>query len=451
MDIVKDQVDELVSKLTITIKEEDYNKDVENQLKDIRKKANIKGFRPGKVPMGMIKKMYGKQVMADEVNKALSKSISDYITENKLNLLGEPLPNETDQKPLDFDNDKDFEFVFDIAETPVFELEINNQTKLPFYNIQVDDKLLDEQVNNIKKQFASQQPTDTADEDSHLRGNVVEVTDKAEPFTLEEVTMSLVAFTDEEKAKFVGLKVGEKAIFNPRKAIENDQELANIFVHDKEKLDELDIEVAYTISEILETKDAEINEELLAKIYPNGDVKTEEDLRATTTEEYKKVFVTESDFKLLDDARQTVIDKLKNVQFPEEFLKRFIKLSNKEGNLTDEVLEKEFPIYLDDMRWEMGKSEIFKKNELKIEQHDIENAAKELVKSQLRQYGLPESYLTDENLTQYAAQQLQNEQEAQKAQNLAINKKLITFFKENTLLEEKQVSLDEFKELVNKN
>jgi len=284
MNITKTNIDELNAVIKLQIVKEDYENSVKDVLNDYRKKAKIDGFRPGKVPMGLIKKMYGTAILADEVNKVLSQELTKYITDNNLNIMGEPLPNETEQKPIDWEKDEEFEFVFDIAVSPEYTLNLSKRDKMTFHKILVDEKMIENGVEMHARRFGSNHEAEVVGEKELLKGNFVQVDAEGnaieEGITAENVAISLEYMKDEEaKAKFIGAKNGDVIVFNPAKAFTNKADLASMLSISKEEAENMDSDFQYTITELTTFVNAEINQELFDKVFGEGTINSVEELR----------------------------------------------------------------------------------------------------------------------------------------------------------------------------
>ncbi|MGC9342019.1 MAG: trigger factor, partial [Bacteroidales bacterium] len=302
MNITKEPVDDLNAVVTVKIDENDYQERVEDVLKDYRKKANIKGFRPGKVPMGMIRKMYYKPVLVDEINRIVSDKLMSYIRDEKLAILGEPMPHDGEQKEPDFDNDKEFEFKFDLGLAPDFKADVTEKDKIPFYNIKVEDKVINEQVENIAKRFGEFYPVEEAKGDELVVANLYQVDDKGqrveEGIVSEEASMSLDMMKDEkEKKSFKGKKAGDKVLFDVKKAYPNDAELSSLLKIEKDQLPEITGNFEAEIKEVKAFRKHEVTQELFDKVYGEGNVKSKDEFTAKISEELKMNYEREANYK----------------------------------------------------------------------------------------------------------------------------------------------------------
>jgi len=449
MNISKEQTDDLNAVVSVKIEKTDYNERVEEQLKDYRKKANIKGFRPGKVPMGMIRKMYYKPVMVDEINRMVSDKLMNYIREEKLQILGEPMPNE-DQSVPDFENEEEFEFRFDLGLAPEISADVTEKDKIPYYKIKVEDKMVDEQVDNVAKRFGEFFAVDEAGTDELIVADLVQV-DKAgkeveDGVHVEEASMSLdMVKDDKEKKLFKGKKAGDKVVFDVKKAYPNDTELSALLKIEKEQLEEIDGSFEASIKEVKAFKKHEINQELFDKVYGEGNVKSEDEFRGKISEELKLNYERESNYKFALDAKDYYIKKA-GIGLPAEFLKRWIVTTNEE--MTAEKIDEEFKNYENEFRWQLIKDHLAKKYEIKVSDEELFEFAFILSKNQFYQYGLYN--ITDDHIENYAKEQLNKPEEARRLREQKTEDKLVSFIKETVKLEEKEIKEDKFKKLFDK-
>ncbi|PLX20362.1 MAG: trigger factor [Salinivirgaceae bacterium] len=446
MDITLNKKDDLNATISIKVAQDDYQEKVDNVLKDYRKKANVPGFRPGKVPMGYVKKMYGKAILVDEINKILSESLVEYIRKEELNILGEPLPSEESEKnPIDWDNQKDFEFSFDIANAPEFEVKLSKREKITFYELKADDKLIDDTIQNYAYRNGSNQPTDEVkDLDETVKGDLIELNDANEPLEegikKEESLMSLHVMKDDKiKETFKGKKAGDSVDFNLKTAYPNDTEIASLLDIPKEDAADLNSNFRITLSEINKFVPAEVNQELYDQMYGEGAIKTDKEFREKVVEEIKNSFKPQSEYKFLIDAKDKLVDKV-NIDLPDEFLKRWLEATNKE--LTKEKIEEDYDSFKKDMQWQLIVDKIYKTNEFKIEDNEIMDFAKESTRQQFMQYGL--SYVPDEQLENYSKEIVSKPEERRKIIDKLVENKVLDFIKESVKIENKEVSMDEF-------
>lgn len=447
MNITQEKTGDLTSTVKVELTQDDYQGKIDKTLKELQRNANLKGFRPGKVPMGIIKKMYGTQVLADEVNKTVSDSLNNYLKDNNLELLGHPLSNIEKTKQIDFENDKNFDFYFDIAVAPEFDLELSDKIEVDYYDIEVDDKKLDFYVDDVKKRNGTPVPADTVEEEDIVKGNIVQLGEDGtilEGGLMHETSFIPKYFKDEKvKESFIGKKKGDKIVFNPLTASGNAQETASMLGITKEEAEKMNSDFEFTISEISRNQPAELNEELYKKIYPLEDIKTEEEFREKLREEVKKHYQVESENYFV----HMTLEKLQNeteIKFPEEFLKRWLLESDQK--LTKEQIDKDFEGYLKSLKQQLIINKLARDYNIKVEQKDIRNHIKQ---SFARYYGFDSD--NEEMLKQLdgiADSVLQNEEEVNKVYDELFDNQMRELFKEKIKLNKKTVSYDEFTKIV---
>jgi len=449
MNITRENSSNVNAAIKILIEKKDYEKPVEDTLKDYRKKANIPGFRPGRVPAGLIKKRFGKAILVEEVNKLLSQNLSKYMFDEKLQILGEPLPNFDQQKNIDWDNDENFEFIFDIALAPEIELNLDKETKLNYFKIKVSDEMIDQQLERIETQMGQNVESDEIKEKGLVRGDFIQLDENGEAvengIQPKGVMLSVDLIKDDEiKKEFVGKKKGDEIKFDPVKAYDNRHEVGHMLNISHEEAETLNSNFSFTILEILEFQKAELNEDLYKKIYgEDTEIKTEKDLRAKIKEEIAENLVYSSEHKFTLDARDTLLEKI-DMELPSEFLKRWLKEANKE--LTEEQIENDFDGFMKDLRWQLIKDNIIKKNELKAEQEEASDFAKQLARAQYSQYGIYD--VPDEQLENYAKMILEKPEEKEKIYSKLLEDKVIGVVKDQVTVEEKEIDQKEFNELM---
>ena len=452
MNITRENIDDVNAVIKVLIEKADYEKTVADTLKEYRQKASIPGFRPGKVPAGLIKRRFGKSVLIDEVNKLLSQNLSKYLVEEKLNILGEPLPNEEQQKTIDWDNDENFEFSFDIALAPEVKVTLDKRNKYDYYKIAVSDKMVDEQVEMATNQLGENVPDDEVKEDSTVRGDFVQLDENGEevPEGIQPkgVLLAVDKMKDEEiKNSFIGKKKDDVLVFDPVKAFDNRHEVGHMLNISHEEADELNSEFRFTITEILKFEKAELNEEFYKKIYgEETEVKTEEDFRNKIKEEIAANLVQSSDHKFALDTRDTLVEKTE-MELPEAFLKRWLLATNKE--LTEEQLDNDFGSFIKDLQWQLIKDSIVKENELKVTPEETEDFAKQLARAQYNQYGIYD--IPEEQIESFAKMIMEKPEESDRIYRKLYEDKVIDVVKDKVTLQEKEVSQEEFSEMMNQN
>ncbi|MBU8892358.1 MAG: trigger factor [Bacteroidales bacterium] len=447
MNIVKENINDLTAVLKVNISKDDYAEKVETVIKDYRKKARIDGFRPGKVPIGLINKMYGKGILVEEVNKLISESLTNYIRDEKLNLLGEPLPAEN-QKTADFDNETEFEFLFDVAIAPEVEIKLSKKDKVPYYDIKVDDKLLESNTDNYARKFGEFKDAEVTTDIEMLSGNFIQLNEEGkileDGIKADDVRITIEYIKDADiKATFAGKKVGDKVDFDVRKAYPSDSEIASMLKMDKEVAKEINGDFQFEIVKIQRFEKAEINQELYDKAFGKDVIKSDKEFKAKVTEEVKLNFVRETDYRFMIDAKQKFVEKI-NPELPTEFLKRWLTVVN-EGKFTAEQIEEEYPKFEDDLKWQLIKDKIIRDNEIKVEESEVLDAAKEVTAAQFAQYGL--ANMPDEQLEQYAQEILKKDGEKRNLYEKKFEDKVVDFIKESIKLDNKEITVEDFQKL----
>ncbi|TAJ15206.1 trigger factor [Marinilabiliaceae bacterium JC017] len=452
MNISKENIDALNAVIKLTVNKEDYEQRVSDILKDYRKKVNMPGFRPGKVPAGLVKKMYGKGVLVEEVNKLISENISKFITDNELDLLGEPMPSEN-QEVIDFDTQDSFEFSFDVAVAPEVEIKLTKREKIPFYNIEITDEMMDQQTKSITSRFGKSETVDAVTETSLVKGDFVQLDEAGsvleEGIAAEDAVLSMtVVKTEDDRKKLLDAKNGDVIVFDPKVAFPSETEVSYLLKITKEQAAELCGNFQFTIKEIIEFNHPELNQELFDQAFGEGVVSSEEEFKNKVRENIQDTLNQESEYRFNLDARAKLMKKV-DVEFPEAFLKRWLLATNKDNEkMTAEQLEKDMPHFLEDLKWQLIKNNLIKAHDLKIEDNDMLEYAKKSARLQFMQYGL--SNVPDEHVNNYAVEMLKNEEQRRNFAEGAINEKVMAFIKEAVKLDEKEVSREEFNKLFEK-
>lgn len=447
MNIVRRDIDQNNAIVTISVEKADYAEKVEKQIRDYRKKANMPGFRPGMVPVGLIKKMYGNAFLAEEINKIVSDSLYDYIRQNDINILGEPMPNETEQQPIDFETQETFDFVFDLGIAPVLDVKLTNKDKVKFYNIKIDDEMIDNQIKSYTARFGKYEQEESVEENDMVKGELVELDGKKikENGILVQDAVLTPAYmkTATHKKKFVDAKVGDTVVFNPTKAFGNETEIASLLKIDKEKVAEMTSDFQFTISGITRYHEAEVNQELFDKVYGEGAVAGEEEFRKKITENIALNLEQDVNYKFGLDARDMLLKKFEDLVFPDAFLKRWLLASNKD--LTSEKMEEDYPKIIDDLKWHLIKDNIAKNKELKVEADEVQEYAKQMAKAQFAQYGMVG--LEDSIIENYAQEMLKKEDSIRGILDRVLENKVFDAVKNEVKLDTKEISMDDFNKL----
>ncbi|MBW4767706.1 trigger factor [Prevotella nanceiensis] len=435
--------------MTIIVEESDYKAKVEKSLKDYRKQANIPGFRKGMAPMGLIKKQYGEYLKLDTINKVVGEELYKYIKDNKINMLGEPLPS-AKQEAQDLEKEPPYTFYFDIAVAPELKVELTSKDKLPYYDIKVDDATVDKQVDIFASRTGQYVKAEEYQKNDMLKGDLRELDEKGNTkeggITLEAAVMMPEFIKVEDQRKlFDNAKLGDVIVFNPRKAYpDNDSEIAALLKIKREEVAQHEGDFSYQITEISRFEKAEVNQALFDQIYGEGEVKSLEEFRTKIAEGIKEQTVTDCDYKFLLDVRSYLEGKVGKLTFPDEILKRVMLLNNKERG--EEFVEKNYEASIQQLTWHLIKEQLVEANKVKIEDKDVREAAKETARIQFAQYGMiqvPEEYVDN-----YVTEMFKKKENVDAFVDRAIDLKLIEALKKVVTLETKEVTLDEFNKIV---
>lgn len=448
MDIIKEELDSLNAILKIKVTPEDYASKVEGELKKIRKNANLPGFRAGHVPMGVIKKSYGQKVLADELNKILQESLYNYITENKLDVLGNPLPKETEEKG-NFENPDNFEFIYELGLAPAFEVKISGKDKVEYNTIKIDDTLLNKEVENLAKRYGKLSTAEKVGETDMVLGSFAQLDvdgNLLEGGITSEGTITVEFLTDEAaKKSLLGKKAGDVVVVDPKAVSKGTDDLSKMLNISNEDAEAIATNFNFAIKEVKALEAAELNEELFKKLYgEETEVKTEADLRAKLKADMESVFEKDSDNLFKKAVSDKLIKKL-DLKLPDTFLKKWIKASN-DKEITEEQLEKEYPAYSKSLQNQLIENKIIKENEIKVTNDEVIDKTVELMKAQFAQYGMPVNF-SDEEMKDQAKQVLGNQEEAKKIFQMAYDDKLTAFYKDTVKIDTKEVSQEEFVKL----
>lgn len=431
--------DDLNAVLTVAIEESDYREKVDKTLKDYRKKASIPGFRPGHVPAGLIKKQFGKSVLIEEINHILQHAVYDHIQEEKLDILGNPMPVE--QNDIDWDGQKDFQFDYELGLAPEFELKLNARTKIPFNKVIADDEMIDRYVTDYARRFGTMSYPEAVEENAILKAKFVEVDKKdvaVEGGIEAESTIALEALTDKAAKSVLGKKVGDKVVL-AKKDFKDDFRLGGVLKVEDEVLDNSSYRFELEITELSKLDPAELNQELFDKVFGEGTVSSEEEFRTRIKADAERVFVGDSDRKFYQDVRDKLLDKYK-FELPDVFLKKWMMTATEEP-MSEEEIEEKFPQMKDDMRWQIIENRVIRENDIKVEHEEMVEYTKQMVLQQMAQYGqFPEGM----DLDKIAHNVLGNREEAQRINDQLFQQKLMQFFKDTFKLDEQEVTYGEF-------
>lgn len=449
MNVSLQNIDKVSALLTVKLEKADYQERVDKALKHLRQKAQMPGFRPGMVPMGLVKKMYGKSVLAEEVNKLLSETVYKYIQDNKVNILGEPLPNEEKQPAIDFDTMEEFEFLFDIALAPEFKVEVSKDDKVDYYDIEVTDEMVNNQVKAYTQRNGKYEQVETYAENDLLKGLLAELDEEGntkEGGIQVEGAVMMPAYmkNDEQKAIFANAKVNDVLVFNPHTAWDgNPTELASLLKIDKEAAAEMKSNFSYQVEEITRFVEGELNQDIFDQVFGEGNVKTEEEFRAKVKEVIANQFVADSDYKFLIDLRKVLTDKIGKLEFPDALLKRIMRLNNPDKD--EKFVEDNYDKSIEELTWHLIKEQLVKANDIKVEQKDITDMAKEATRAQFAQYGMLS--VPDEILENYSKEMLKKKESVEGLVNRVVETKLATALKPQVTLENKAISAVDFNKM----
>ena len=449
MNVSFQNIDKVSGLLTVKLEKADYQEKVDKSLKTFRQKAQIPGFRKGMVPMSLVKKMYGKSVIAEEVNKLLSEKVYDYIKSNNVNMLGEPLPNEEKQQVIDFDTMEEFEFVFDIALAPEFKAEVSNTDKVDYYTIEVTDEMVENQVKAYTQRNGKYDQVSAYEDNDMLKGLIAELDEngntKEGGIQVEgSVLMPSYMKNDEQKAIFANAKVNDVLVFNPNAAYDgHDAEIASLLKIEKEAAAEMKSNFSFQVEEITRFVPGDLNQELFDQVFGKDAVKTEEEFRAKVKEGIAAQFVADSDYKFLIDARKMLMEKVGKLEFPDALLKRIMLLNNKEKG--EEFVAENYEKSVEELTWHLIKEQLVKDNEIKVEQEDVINMAKDATKAQFAQYGM--MTVPEDILENYAQEMLKKKENVDGLVGRVVEAKLATALKAKVTLNNKTVSMEEFNKM----
>ena len=448
MQVDKQVIDQVNAVVKVQLVKADYQEKVEKTLKNYRKKANVPGFRPGMVPAGLINKMYGKSILAEEVQNMISEALFNYIKENKINVLGEPLPSLT-QSEINFETQEDFEFNFDIAISPELQFTLNKKDSVTYYNLDVTEAMVDEQVKTLAGRNGSHEKAEKSEEKDVIKGVLVEImsdgTVGLEGVYVEEAVLMPAYFkNEEEKAKMLGLGVGDTVIFNPAVAYNNNEgELASLLKVSKDVASKTKSDFSFEVKEITRYKEGEVNQVLFDMIYGKDVVSTVEEFRARVKESLESQFAPESDYRFMLDAKDVLLKKLSDVQYPVEFLKRWV-LTTKENQNAEDV-EAEMPKMIEDLKWHMMKEQIVKENNLTVSEEDLLETAKKVTRAQFAQYGMMN--VPEDLLANYASDMLKKEESRSNILDQTMSSVVAAYLKNTIKLVEKKISVEDFNKL----
>ncbi len=463
MNISRENPDELNAVIHIGFESADYQPKVDTALLEYRKKARFDGFRPGKVPPSLVKKMYGKSIQADEVQRLLTNTLNTYIQENNLRILGEPLPN-VNSPEINWETAESFEFIFDIALAPEINLNISSDEMVTDYKIIITPEMIDKQIEDYTRRFGSLQPTDTISEEDVVKGDLCELSDHdhqhehehdhAEenhhhPVHAHGTLIFIKTIGDDAiKNQFLGSKVGDKLVFNPNMAFPNETDRASLMKVTKDELSTIDADFEFTIAEASRFSPAELNQEMFDKAFGEGEITSEEAFRSRVEEDLERQLMRDSRYQFHMDVRAKLMDET-SVPLPEEFLKRWMLLTSKDETLTPEKLDADFPAFAIDLKWRMIKSKIIGDMKLEATDEEIREQAIWAAQSRYYQYGIYDAPV--EQLFRLADVLLKNEEEKTRMADVILENKVIEYVRTVFGLAEQSISLEDFNLRMNEN
>ena len=448
MNITFENPEKVSGLMTITVEEADYQNDVKKQLNEYRKKANIPGFRPGQAPIGLIKRQIGAQVKVDAINRLVGEKLYEYVKENKINMLGEPMPH-LGEEPVDLDQPAPYTLKFDIAVAPEIDITLSKRNKIAYYNIKVDDKMIDQQIDAYASRGGSYEKVDSYEDNDMLKGDLRELnedgtTKEGGIEVSEAVLLPSYIKVDEQKALFQGCKVGDIITFNPKKAYpESPIEISSLLKIQKEEVENVNADFSYQITEISRYKKHDVNQELFDQVFGKDAVKDEKEFRSKIADQLKEQLDANAEYRFLADVRAYVEKKLGKVQYADEIMKRIMLANNKDKD--QKYVDDNYESSIKELTWHLAKNKLLEQTGVKIEDADVKEVAKEMTKMQFAQYGM--NNIPDEYLDQYAEEMLKKPEQVDQFINQAADRKLMKALKDVVALDEKEISFEDFSKL----
>ncbi len=437
MNVVEEKIDDLNAILRVQIAPEDYAEKVNKTIADYRKQANIPGFRPGKIPVSLIKKKYGKAILAEELNKVVNESLNEFITTNQLNVLGNPLPKADEEVKGDFSNPAEFEFAYEIGMAPEFELNLSKKNKFDYLKVEISDEMLDKEIENLAKRYGSLVAAEEAGDKDMVIGEFSQV--DGEIKNTSTISLEFIENEDAKKA-LVGQKPGAELTFDPRIVSKGNDDMASMLGITPEEAGSVEGDFQFKVTEVKTMVPAAIDQALFDKIFGEGTIKSEDELKAKISEDLERMFGNDSDRLFSQNISDALIEKTA-FELPEDFLKRWIMASN-EKEITQEELDADFDNYKKSLKWQLIQNKLIKDNDIKVENQEILDYTKGLLVNQFAQYGMPAP--DDAALEDQAKSVLQNKEEANKIYDNVYGVKMLNFFKETVKINEKSLQYDDF-------
>ena len=448
MNITFENPEKVSGLMTITVEEADYQEKVRKTLNEYRRKANIPGFRPGQAPLSLIKRQAGAQVKVDVINKLVGEKLYEYIKDNKINMLGEPMPH-LGQEPVDLDAPAPYTLQFDIAVAPEMELKLDKRNKIVYYDVKADDKMIDQQIDAFASRSGSYEKVEAYEDNDMLKGDLRELnadgSTKEDGITVSDaVLMPAYIKIDEQKALFNGAKAGDIITFNPKKAYpESPVELSSLLKISKEEAENVTSDFSYQITEITRYKKHDINQELFDQVFGEGTVAGEAAFRAKVAEGVQQQLNANADYRFLSDVRKYVEEKLGDVKYADDLMKRIMLANNKDKG--EEYVEKNYEASIKELTWHLAKNILLEQCAVKIDDADVKAVAKEMTRMQFAQYGM--TNIPEEYLDNYAEEMLKKPDQADQFVNQAADRKLMIALKDVVTLDTKEISFEEFSRL----
>ena len=434
--------------MTIVIEEADYQDDVRKQLNDYRRRVNMPGFRPGQAPLPLIKKQVGPQIKVDVINKLVGNKIYDYIKENNINMLGEPMPH-LGEEPIDLDQPAPYTMKFDIAVAPEMDIKLTKKNKIAYYDIEVEDKMIDQQIDSYASRGGSYEKVDDYQDGDMLKGDIREL--NADGSTKEggiEVSDAIILPSyikaDDQKTLFQGCKLGDILTINPKKAYpDSTVEISSLLKISKEEAENITSDFSYQITEISRYNKHAIDQELFNQVFGEGTVNSEKEFREKIAANLKEQMNENAQYRFLVDVREYVEKKLGKVEYDDELMKRIMLANNKEHD--QEYVDKNYEASIKELTWHLAKNKLMEQCEIKLEDADVKAAAKDMARIQFAQYGM--SNIPEEYLDNYAEEMLKKPEQVDQFVNQAADRKLMTALKDIVTLDTKSITFDELQKL----
>lgn len=443
MNITQNNLDALNAEISIELDKTDYAENVEKALKKYRKTAQLPGFRAGQVPMSLIKQRFGKSILAEEINQVLQRSLHQYISENKLNVLGSPMPKADNREVANWENPDQFTFFYELGLAPNVNLTLDQSLTFTHLEAEVDEALVTRQVRDFAKRFGKMSEAESCGDEDMLSVAIVEIDANQQPVTggIQSEGSVFVEFIKDAdtKGKLVGLKKDDTAIVNPHHLAENHNDLAKLLGITHEAVHHLESMVQITVKGIQHMELAELNQELFDRMYGPGVVNNEDELRAKVREGLQDQFTMDAQWMFARNAKRQLIEGV-TLELPDAFLKRWIQATN-EKPLSLEQLEYEYPMYAGQLRWTLIENHLIQSNDIKVTHEDVKNKVKASIAANFAQYGIP---VDDENLEEYAKNTMSKNEEIRKVYEQLFEERLMEMIREKCTINKKSVSFDEF-------